>query len=155
MEAGHRCAIPTCRHPTTEVAHIIPWNKVKKHQYENLIALCPNCHTRADKGEIDRASLQIYKRILQRLTERYDRFELVVLNELRLGNPVIIAGNMLLAIKNLLDEELVRINPDVNVDGVTYSVSIANISLNVEVELTDKGEQFIDEWTKANEKLAY
>lgn len=155
VEAGHRCAIPTCRHPTTEIAHIVPWNKVKKHEYENLIALCPNCHARADKGEIDRRSLRIYKRILQRLTDRYDKFELNVLNELRLGKPVIMAGNMLLLIKNLLDEELVSINTDIEVDGVTYSVSIGNIPLNVEILLTDKGKQFIDEWIKANEELPY
>lgn len=88
IEAGHRCAIPTCRHPTTDIAHIIPWSEVKEHKYENLIALCPNCHRRADREEIDRKSLRIYKRILQRLTDRYDRFELLVLNELRLGKPL-------------------------------------------------------------------
>ena len=44
IEAGHRCAIPTCGHPTTEIAHILPWAKVKEHKFENLIALCPNCH---------------------------------------------------------------------------------------------------------------
>ena len=155
VEAGHRCAIPTCRHPTAEIAHIVPWNKVKKHEYENLIALCPNCHERADKGEIDRKSLRIYKRILQRLSDRYDRFELNILNELRLGKPVIMAGNMLLLIKNLLDEELIFINTDIEVDGVTYSVSIGNIPLNVEIMLTDKGKQFIDEWIEANEELTY
>jgi len=155
VEAGHRCAIPTCRHPTTVVAHIIPWIKVKKHEYSNLIALCPNCHTRADKGEIDRKSLRIYKRILQRLTDKYDRFELLVLNELRLRNPVIMAGNMLLLIKNLLDEEFVSINTDIEVEGVTYSISIGNIPVNVEVLLTEKGKQFIDEWIKANEGLTY
>lgn len=155
VEAGHRCAIPTCRHSTTEIAHIVPWKEVKKHEYKNLIALCPNCHTRADKGEIDRKSLRIYKRILQKLTDRYDRFELVILNELRLEIPVIMAGNMLLLIKNLLDEELVSINTDIYVNGVTYTVSIGNIPLNVEILLTDKGRQYIGEWTKANEELTY
>jgi len=99
--------------------------------------------------------LRIYKRILQRLTDKYDRFELLVLNELRLGNPVIMAGNMLLLIKNLLDEEFVSINTDIEVEGVTYSISIGNIPVNVEVLLTEKGKQFIDEWIKANEGLTY
>lgn len=99
--------------------------------------------------------MRIYKRILQRLTDKYDRFELLVLNELRLGNPVIMAGNMLLLIKNLLDEEFVSINTDIEVEGVTYSISIGNIPVNVEVLLTEKGKQFIDEWIKANEGLTY
>jgi 5-methylcytosine-specific restriction endonuclease McrA len=61
VEAGHRCAIPTCRYIQVEIHHIIPWEHCKEHNYENLIALCPNCHARADKGEIDRKSLRLYK----------------------------------------------------------------------------------------------
>ena len=147
VEAGHRCAIPTCRFPTTEIAHIEPWARVREHNYENLIALCPNCHTRADKGEIDAKSLRVYKRILQRLTDRYDRFELNVLNELRQGNEVVMAGNMLLLIKNLLDESLV----DIRGGGVI----IEGIPSNVVVTLTNGGNRFIEEWSKANEHLAY
>jgi hypothetical protein len=60
-EAGHRCAIPSCRHPTVDVHHIVPWEDRKSHDFENLIALCPNCHRRADAGQIDRKSLRWYK----------------------------------------------------------------------------------------------
>jgi hypothetical protein len=154
-EAGHRCAIPTCRNPTTEIAHIEPWSKVRKHEYGDLIALCPNCHKRAEKGEIDRKSLRIYKRILQRLTDRYDRFELVVLNELRQGRPVNMAGNMLLLIKNLLDEELVSIREGIARGNVAMNVRMGTIPVNVQVFLTGKGEKFIREWMNANEELAY
>lgn len=61
VESGHRCAIPQCRHPDVDLHHIVPWETCKKHEYENLIALCPNCHRRAHKGEIDRVSLRTYK----------------------------------------------------------------------------------------------
>lgn len=61
IEAGHRCAIPTCRATTTEIAHIVAYSVVKEHRFENLIALCPNCHTRYDKGEIDKAAMLKYK----------------------------------------------------------------------------------------------
>jgi len=27
VEAGHKCAIPTCRHMEVEIHHIIPWQK--------------------------------------------------------------------------------------------------------------------------------
>lgn len=168
IEAGHRCGIPTCRFPTTEIAHIEPWAKVKEHKYENLIVLCPNCHKMADRGEIDRKSLKIYKRILQRLTDRYYRFELNMLDELREKKQIIIAGNMLLLIKNLLDEGLVegRIGKDVIREpfreitkSATISASdpvrIEGIPINVVVITTDKGDKFIEEWIKANEKLAY
>jgi hypothetical protein len=61
VEAGHRCAIHTCRHPDVDVHHIIPWEQCQEHSYDNLIALCPNCHRRASSGEIDRKSLRMYK----------------------------------------------------------------------------------------------
>jgi hypothetical protein len=61
LEAGHRCAIPTCLHPAVDVHHITPWERCLEHTFENLIALCPNCHRRADRGEIDRISLLSYK----------------------------------------------------------------------------------------------
>lgn len=75
VEAGHRCAIPTCRATTTEIAHIVPWANVQQHTFENLIVLCPNCHTRYDKGEIDRQSMLMYKRNLGLINSRYGEAE--------------------------------------------------------------------------------
>lgn len=147
VEAGHRCAIPTCRTPTIEIAHIEPWSKSKEHKYEELIALCPNCHTRADKGEIDRKSLKIYKRILQKLTDRYEKVELNILNELRQNKRVVFAGNMLLLIKNLLDDGLVTFKE--------WGVYAGGIPINIQIFLTDKGKEFIEEWISANENLTY
>ena len=67
LEAGHRCAIPTCKYPKVDVHHIVPWTRCLEHRFENLIALCPNCHRRADRGEIDRKSLLLYKTRLMAL----------------------------------------------------------------------------------------
>ena len=61
VEAGHRCAIHTCRNPDVDVHHIVPWETCREHSYDNLIALCPNCHRRATNGVIDRKSLRLYK----------------------------------------------------------------------------------------------
>lgn len=44
-----------------DVHHIISWERCREHAYDNLIALCPNCHRRADAGEIDRKALRMYK----------------------------------------------------------------------------------------------
>jgi 5-methylcytosine-specific restriction endonuclease McrA len=55
VEAGHRCAIPTCRNSANlEIHHIEPFSKVKIHRSSNLIVLCPNCHAEADRGKIDK-----------------------------------------------------------------------------------------------------
>jgi hypothetical protein len=76
VEAGHRCAIPSCRATTTEIAHIVPWAETRDNSFENLIALCPNCHTRYDqKREIDRPSMKMYKQNLGVLNNRYGEIE--------------------------------------------------------------------------------
>lgn len=61
VEAGHRCAIPRCRSTQIDIHHITPWEQSARHDYENLIALCPNCHRRAHNEEIDRKALRLYK----------------------------------------------------------------------------------------------
>ena len=61
VEAGHRCAIPTCRATTTKIAHIA-LGRDPRHSFENLIALCLNCHIIFDqKKEIDLIAMQMYK----------------------------------------------------------------------------------------------
>jgi HNH endonuclease len=64
VEAGHRCAIPACKADPVELAHITPWAQVHKHTFDNMIALCPTCHARFDKGRIDRLAMLEYKRNL-------------------------------------------------------------------------------------------
>ena len=76
VEAGHRCAIPTCRSTTTEIAHIVPYSETQDNSFANLIALCPNCHTRFDqKKEIDRPAVKMYKPNLSILNNRYGEIE--------------------------------------------------------------------------------
>ena len=75
VEAGHRCAIPRCGNTDVDIHHIIPWETCKQHEYSNLIALCPVCHRRAHKGEIDKKSLQIYKHRLTIEFGSHDRGE--------------------------------------------------------------------------------
>jgi HNH endonuclease len=78
VEAGHRCAIPTCRHPTTEIAHIVPESQSHDDSFENLIALCPKCQ----KKEIDAQSIRMYKRNLEILNSRYSDFERRVFDQI-------------------------------------------------------------------------
>lgn len=83
IEAGHRCAIHTCRQTPIQLAHITPWAKCKEHRYENLIALCPTCHSRFDRGVIDRKSMIAYKARLLTIGGRFTIFEMRLLRKLR------------------------------------------------------------------------
>jgi type I restriction enzyme, R subunit len=60
LEARHRCAV-CCEPMPLERAHIRPWSKSKDHSAANLIALCANCHTRADTEHWGEAHLKHYK----------------------------------------------------------------------------------------------
>lgn len=77
VEAGHRCAVPTCRQHPVDIEHITDWATVRKHEFENLIALCPTCHRRKGNGpdQIDRKALRQYKANLAVLNSRYSGLE--------------------------------------------------------------------------------
>jgi hypothetical protein len=54
----------------------VPESQSHDDSFKNLIALCPDCHTRYDqKKEIDRQSIRMYKRNLRILNSRYSDFE--------------------------------------------------------------------------------
>jgi hypothetical protein len=81
VEAGHRCAIPTCRATSgLQIHHINEWAKVREHAFENLILVCANCHSRITGGEIDRGSVLAYKSNLSILTSRYGDLERRILD---------------------------------------------------------------------------
>ncbi|MEV7013043.1 HNH endonuclease signature motif containing protein [Streptosporangium sp. NPDC051022] len=80
LEAGHRCAIPTCRTVAPlNIEHIEDWAKVGEHRFENLIVLCANCHglkvDKANPRHLDRKALRQYKANLGLLNARYSDFE--------------------------------------------------------------------------------
>lgn len=59
MEARHRCVV--CDAFAVEIHHIVPFSENRVHEYHNLVALCPNCHSLADDGKIDRPALRQHK----------------------------------------------------------------------------------------------
>ena len=142
VEAGHRCSIPTCRQTTTEIAHIIPWKDVKEHTFENLIALCPNCHSRYDKGEIDRKAMQQYKINLAVLNDRYSEIERRVLRYFH-DNPkargIKLDSSFDFLLMNAIQDGLVsRLR--------TSKLRIEGLPVHVVYTITDKGSELIKKW---------
>lgn len=113
VEAGHRCAILTCRHIETDIHHIVPWAQCQAHEYDNLIALCPNCHRRADRGEIDRKSLRLYKANLRFIHDKFSQLELDILFEL--GRPDKVDKGIMwppfgrILLKRIIESKLIRV----------------------------------------------
>lgn len=152
VEAGHRCAIPTCRAAQVEIAHIVAWSKVKEHAYGNLIVLCPNCHTRFDNGEIDVSSIKQYKAQLRYLTDRYSLFELDVL-EILAGRTseggIPFLSYLVLLIKRILEEGLVEIKE------MNAGMKIGNIKTTPDIlSITPKGRRFMTDF-QAGRDIGY
>jgi HNH endonuclease len=142
VEAGHRCAIPTCRYIQVDIHHIIPWEKCQAHEYDNLIALCSNCHKRADNAEIDRKALKIYKANLRFAHDKFSQLEIDVLFELHplpLGHAVWWPPYLYLLVKRLLDAGYVELQSS------DYNVQIGAMQLKLDYLLiTDAGRSYVD-----------
>ena len=146
-EAGWRCAIPTCRQTAAlELAHIEPWSKVREHTFDNLIVLCAVCHSRFDKGEIDRQSIYRYKDNLAVLNGRYSDIERRVLEALSAhppGTRLELYGVDDLLLRYLVGDNLVvEVPPPPGQGGVV----IMGVSAKRYYALTEAGFRFTSRW---------
>ncbi|MEU2856633.1 HNH endonuclease signature motif containing protein [Streptomyces syringium] len=148
MEAGHRCAIPTCRSTPVEFAHIKPYAQAKEHTFDNLIALCPTCHARFDRGDIDAPSMRQYKLNLGLLHGRYGPLELQALqwfashpNQLEINIP----RGMDWAFGNLTLDGLATVEDRPPTWASVHDGSIGTVGLR----LTGKGHEAVRRIIKA------
>lgn len=87
-ESMGRCMNPNCRKELfredgdiIEKAHIIPYSKTVDNSFENLIILCPNCHTDFDKNSLfTLEEVKEWKNIRKKefdkiFSEKYDTFD--------------------------------------------------------------------------------
>lgn len=87
-ESMGRCMNPNCRAELfkeggdiIEKAHIIPYFETQDNTYENLIILCPNCHTNFDKNNAFNVNeIRTWKKIRKAefelfFSKKYDTFE--------------------------------------------------------------------------------
>jgi hypothetical protein len=138
IEAGHRCAIQTCRNSANiDVHHIVPWEKCKDHNPDNLIVLCPNCHRLAHDETIDRKSLRKYKEICRKLTNPPSRHEDEDVKAYIEFNPNTVAGIMdAKNISSFIDHGILNIsvNFDEPFEDITYIVNaMGDASVNFKV----------------------
>ncbi len=146
VEAGHRCAIPTCRSPQIHIAHIEPWAKVHEHNFANLIALCPNCHTRYDSGQIDRQSMLQYKANLSVLTNRYGDLEQRILLAFAAEprrETIWLPGGLDIMVMYLLRDGLLALTTQ------NSGVIMAGVPSSVAYVLTPAGRDFVTKWLNA------
>jgi hypothetical protein len=72
-EAGYTCANPGCRTLLFELHHITYVENGGKDTADNLIALCPNCHTRVHRKEIHAESVRAWKVMVVAVSRAWTR----------------------------------------------------------------------------------
>lgn len=90
-ESMGRCMNPACQEELfksdgdiIEKAHIVPYSSTADNSYENLIILCPNCHTNFDKnGAFKEEEVRKWKAIRQAELSRLFSKKFKTFNELK------------------------------------------------------------------------
>lgn len=111
-ESMGRCMNPNCQielfnldGDIAEQAHIIPYSETQDNSFENLIMLCPNCHTNFDKnGGFDIETVKSWKKIRQEEIEKYFSKRFINFDELRKNIVPILTENQDIYKNYFLDE---------------------------------------------------
>lgn len=149
VEAGHRCAIPTCRTVVPLIIeHIDDWAKVKEHRFENMIVLCANCHGLKGDGprKLDRKALRQYKINLGVVNSRYGDIERRVLEFFAVNpgiNDIILPGGLDILLLYLVKDRLLAKIPPA---GSTY---FGSVPMQQGYMLTSAGREFVGRWAAA------
>jgi hypothetical protein len=149
VEAGHRCAIPTCRAVAPLVIeHIDDWAEVKEHRFENMIVLCANCHGLKGDGprKLDRKALRQYKINLGIVNSRYGDIErrvLEVFAENRSVNEISLPGGLDILLLYLIKDGLLTKSPP------TGGIYFGSVPMHQSYILTAAGREFVERWAAA------
>ena len=147
-EAGYRCANPVCRTPLTiEVHHLDPVSTGGSDTADNLLPLCPNCHTSHHAGHIPIESLKTWKLVLISLNEGLDGRAVDILLTIDQMERLSISGDGMLQCAGLMSSGLIMVGSSVSGGGSLSGGSYT-------IKLSPKGRIFVDGWKKGNQAEA-
>jgi hypothetical protein len=139
MEAGYRCAVPTCRTILAlDLHHIVDLQDGGGDDVSNLLALCPTCHALYTRGTITRDAIHSWKGILVALNQAFDKESISNLLFLKGVGPngPFISGDGVLKFSHLISAGL-----------AAFGVAMQNGPLILyRVTLTGRGNQIVDAW---------
>jgi hypothetical protein len=144
IEAGYRCAVPTCRTILAiDLHHIIEVEEGGPTELSNLLALCPTCHALYTRGTISREAINVWKTTLVALNHAFDQESISLLHFLKkaMEKQIAISGDGVLRFAHLIASGLAEYYPV----GVS---PMGQVLYNV--RLTQKGTRIIDAWFAGN-----
>lgn len=145
IEAGYRCAVPTCRNIlAVDLHHIIPVREDGGNEPGNLIALCPTCHALYERGNINQDAILAWKGTLVALSAAFDRQaidRLLFLDQAR-EPKLVVSGDGVLRFASLIAAGLARFSMQIfkPMEGVYL----------YRVRLTEKGARLVEAWRRGD-----
>ena len=156
-EAGYKCSNPACRMVLTlDIHHLEYVSEGGGDSPDNLLALCPNCHSLHHRGHIPIESLRAWKVLLLALNEGFDRRSVDTLLALDVLGGVMVWGDGLLSCASLVASGLVEVDTEEEVverEGFFSSHKESRIA-KYWIELSAKGHAFIDAWKRGDQAAA-
>ena len=153
-EAGYKCSNPACRYPLTlDVHHLYYVSEGGCDLAENLLPLCPNCHTEHHNGNVPTESLRAWKMLLLALNEAFDQraIDLLLMVD-RLGEITKVSGDGLAAYAPLVASDFISVSEVKRPAG--SSGPWPTMTEMYVVALTDKGKLFVEGWKKGDQRAA-
>jgi hypothetical protein len=151
-EAGYKCANPACRTILTlDIHHLQRVSDQGADSPDNLLALCPNCHTLHHKGIIPQESIRAWKMLLLAINEAYDRKTLDLLLALERTKAVYVSGDGLLACAALIASDLVEVGT-VGLERFTARSGFEVPSYRL--SLAPRGQTLLNAWKQGDQEAA-
>ena len=154
-EAGYKCANPTCRQVLTlEIHHLDQVSEGGSNTPDNLLALCPNCHSLHHAGHIPIASLRAWKFMLLALNEAFDRRTIDLLLALRTLHNHYVTGDGVLQCAALVASGYVIVRPgqhDLQEGAPRWDTGGPPLYT---LSLSERGERFVEGWQEGNQEQA-
>ena len=151
IEAGYRCAVPTCRTILAiDLHHIVEVAKGGGNEKSNLLALCPTCHALFHRDEISREAIRVWKGVLVSLNEGFDRDtkdKLLFLS--RKERPHFFSADGVLHFTNLIAAGLAKCGSErleLHARGRGADISKSRWP----VDLTERGKLLVEAWEKGD-----
>src|SRR5262245_52018035 len=152
MEAGYRCGNPRC--PTILAVHLLEDHHIEYvsdgggNSLDNLLALCPNCHTLHHHEEITQEAIRHWKGMLLALNAAFDRVGVDLLRCLypNKDNPAEhwYTADGVLRFASLVADGLVTIGPQISATPFQVPES------KHQVRLSERGALLIEAWMAEN-----
>src|SRR5918996_318262 len=148
IEAGYRCAVPTCR--TVIPVHLPHIDEVSEgggHVASNLIVLCPTCHGLYHSGQISKEAVRVYKCMLVAFNHGLGKAAIDDLLFLHRHSPVL-SWDGVLRFASLIVAGLVRVEENIHVPPIGRPVPQWT---GHRVHLSEKGKLLVEAWETGND----